>query len=210
MEEGLTGHDKPQDQLVKELEERLCDTALPPPPEPVADVKPAWMAVFIEALMLGHSVQSAVGLCGQTINHVYARRKTDGEFDLMWKEAVNIGTEALEAEAARRAYHGTLEPVFHKGEVAGHVRKYSDVLMIFLLKARKPEVYRDGAEDGSRGAITLNVQVVNTGEVTPGQVAARVEPAVVPVDVKVVGVGSGEDGQQGDPGVPEATPVPGE
>lgn len=75
-----------------------------------------------------------------------------------WAEAADQGTELLEQEAYRRAYHGTLEPVFFKGELCGHVRRYSDNLMMFLLKARKPELYRDMQEQGKAGS-TVNVSV---------------------------------------------------
>lgn len=51
--------------------------------------------------------------------------------------------EVLEVEARRRAADGTLEPVFFKGEQCGEIRKYSDTLMIFLLKANRPDKYRD-------------------------------------------------------------------
>ena len=49
--------------------------------------------------------------------------------------------DRLEAEAIRRARDGWLEPVFYRGEVVGHTRKYSDTLMIFMLKALRPEKY---------------------------------------------------------------------
>jgi hypothetical protein len=51
-------------------------------------------------------------------------------------------SDALEAEAVRRAWHGTLKAV----TVAGQrevVREYSDTLLIFLLKANRPTKYRD-------------------------------------------------------------------
>ena len=35
------------------------------------------------------------------------------------------------------------EPRFYEGEVCGYVRKYSDTLLIFLLKARRPAKYQD-------------------------------------------------------------------
>jgi hypothetical protein len=43
----------------------------------------------------------------------------------------------------RRARDGIEEPRFYEGAVCGHVRKYSDALLIFLLKARRPEKYSD-------------------------------------------------------------------
>ena len=49
----------------------------------------------------------------------------------------------LEEEAARRAFHGTLKPVFHQGIECGQIRVYSDTLIMFLLRAANPGKYRD-------------------------------------------------------------------
>jgi hypothetical protein len=62
---------------------------------------------------------------------------------LAFGEAREIGKNELAAEAKRRAYNGTLKPVFHKGSVCGHIREYSDQLIMFLLRAYDPEIYRD-------------------------------------------------------------------
>ena len=40
---------------------------------------------------------------------------------------------------------GVDEPVFYQGAQCGAVRKYSDTLLIFMLKARRPEKYRERA-----------------------------------------------------------------
>jgi hypothetical protein len=45
----------------------------------------------------------------------------------------------LEFEARRRAVDGWLEPVFHKGEVIGHIHRYSDGLLLRLLAAHLPK-----------------------------------------------------------------------
>ena len=58
----------------------------------------------------------------------------------------------LEDEAIRRAREGVDEPVFYKGEHCGNVRRYSDTLLIFMLKARKPDVYRKRASIEHTGA----------------------------------------------------------
>ena len=49
----------------------------------------------------------------------------------------------LEAEAWRRAHDGIEEPILYKGQVVTHVRKYSDLLLMFLLKGLRPEKFRD-------------------------------------------------------------------
>jgi hypothetical protein len=91
---------------------------------------------------------------------------------------MGIGTAALEDEAVRRAYHGVEEPVFYKGVQCGSVTSYSDTLLMFLLKARKPAVYRDGyCEGGAPTSITINVETVDK----------RPEPLPVPaIDVVTV------------------------
>lgn len=48
---------------------------------------------------------------------------------------------ALESEAYRRAVEGNLKPVYQGGVKVGEIREFSDSLLMFLLKARKPGVY---------------------------------------------------------------------
>ncbi len=52
--------------------------------------------------------------------------------------------DILEAEAFRRAVEGVEKPVgWYKGEPGGYVREYSDVLLMFQLKALRPEKCRE-------------------------------------------------------------------
>jgi hypothetical protein len=51
--------------------------------------------------------------------------------------------EEAEAELKTRAVDGWEEPVFHNGELCGTKRKYSDLCLIFLLKALDPAKYRE-------------------------------------------------------------------
>lgn len=73
----------------------------------------------------------------------YKWRDEIPEFAEAWDKALRIGITALEDEAHRRAFDGVQEPVFHQGLEVGAVRKYSDTLAIFLLKAHAPEKYRE-------------------------------------------------------------------
>lgn len=158
-----------------------------------------WAPMFIGALMEGSSVVDASEIAGVSTATPYRRRVDDKEFSRAWQEAANIGTEFLEQEAARRAYHGTIKPVFHKGEICGHVREYSDTLMIFLLKARKPQVYREGIEEGSRGSFVLNVNVV--------QVTDKPEPEVIDTPVLNLQLADANGTEQDDKGLSEAVTV---
>jgi hypothetical protein len=64
-------------------------------------------------------------------------------FAAAFRDASIRATEVLEAEAWRRAKEGVAEPVFQGGKQVGVVQRYSDQLLMFMLRARAPEKYRD-------------------------------------------------------------------
>jgi hypothetical protein len=70
------------------------------------------------------------------------------------KERAN---ENLEREARRRAVEGTEEPVFHQGKVCGGIRKYSDTLLIFLMKGAMPDRYRERVDVNAQVNVTVDV-----------------------------------------------------
>ena len=101
-------------------------------------------AQFLESLQsTGGNVSAACEAIALSRRRVYEWREADPVFAAKWDEAVEFGTDALEEEARRRAYTGVDEPVFYQGEECGAVRKYSDTLLIFLLKGRRPDKYRE-------------------------------------------------------------------
>jgi hypothetical protein len=80
----------------------------------------------------------------------------DAEYRKAFEESHKHAVEYLESVARKRATRGWLEPVYHKGEVCGHVRRFSDTLLIFLLKGAAPEKYRDSSPSGNT---TTNQQI---------------------------------------------------
>lgn len=82
---------------------------------------------------------------------VYGWRAADADFAAAWQEALDEYADRLEKEADRRAVEGWLEPVFYEGEECGHKRKFSDTLLIFRLKALRPEKYRERVETEVKG-----------------------------------------------------------
>jgi hypothetical protein len=120
-----------------------------------------------------------------------------------YREAFAVAKEEvadiLEAEAFRRAVHGWEEPVgWYKGKAGGVVKRYSDPLLILLLKALRPDRYREtvqfkGAmanldlnqlpdeaiERIARGEHVMSVlasMVPRAGEAVPGLLAPPEEP----------------------------------
>jgi len=102
-----------------------------------------WQQKFLLRLAETSNVSAACKRAKVSRQHAYQTRNEDEPFRIAWEEALEVATEALELEARRRAEKGVLEPVFYLGVKAGTIRRYSDTLLIFLLKAHKPGMYRD-------------------------------------------------------------------
>lgn len=85
-----------------------------------------------------------IKLCRATL---YVWKEHDADFMMLYEVAEVEATERLEEAAYERAVQGVTQetPIFHRGKQIDTVVKteYSDTLLIFLLKARNPEKYRD-------------------------------------------------------------------
>jgi hypothetical protein len=102
-----------------------------------------WQPVFIEALRefghVGKACQAAM-VSRQT---AYVHRRAEPQFAKEWETAIDDAAFTLEDEAWRRARDGVDEPIVHQGMIIGTQKKYSDTLLIFLLKGIKPDKYAD-------------------------------------------------------------------
>ena len=90
---------------------------------------------FLKSLAATGNITLSCGAAGAARSVVYEWREKDEGFAQEWDSALEAAADVLEAEARRRAAKGILEPVFYQGEKVGTVRKYSDLLLIFLMKA---------------------------------------------------------------------------
>lgn len=129
---------------------------------------PKKQRAFLRALNSGLTVRDAAKEIGITSVSLYALRKRDEDFALAWEEAYEQGTDILEKEAERRAVKGVKEGIYHQGKRIATVRKYSDVLLIFLLKGRRPRKFRDNVDITSGGesmntALKQFADVIRTG-----------------------------------------------
>ena len=105
--------------------------------------KSEWKPAFLATLKSTANVSRSASEAGVSRQMAYKERETSEHFRAAWDDAIEEGLDYLEEEARRRAYEGTLKPVFNRGMLAGHVREFSDTLTIFLLKGRRPQVYGD-------------------------------------------------------------------
>jgi hypothetical protein len=111
---------------------------------------PARQERFLKALAETGNITAAVELAGTSRTRVYELRKVDEDFRAAWDEAENSASDKLEAEAWRRAVDGVQEPLVSAGKIVRDddgnpiaTRRYSDAMLTLLLKARRPEKFRE-------------------------------------------------------------------
>jgi transposase-like protein len=106
-------------------------------------------AAFLDVLARGGSVTKAARTVGLSRQAMYQRRDADAQLAARWDAAWQEGIETLEDEGIRRATEGVTKEkgVYFRGDlVATEVEiNYSDTLLMFFLKGRKPDTYRDNA-----------------------------------------------------------------
>jgi hypothetical protein len=104
---------------------------------------PPWAPKFLDALVWDPNVSRAAAIAGIGRQHAYTVRGQNPTFAAFWDEAVEIATDALESAVRRRAMDGVPRPIYQGGKLAGFVREHSDQLAALLLKAHRPQKYRE-------------------------------------------------------------------
>ena len=120
------------------------------------DVQKSQLGAFLAAFADMGNVSYACTVANVSRSMIYRLVEHDEQFAAAYRQAELASTEALEQEAYRRACKGTPRPVWQGKELMGHVQEYSDLLLIFLLKARRPDVYRERVDITTRD-ITVKV-----------------------------------------------------
>lgn len=117
-----------------------------------ARAKDAWHFAFLSELAKSCNVSRAAEVAGVGRQTAYDHRGMFEDFSAAWDDAIEQATDALEFEARRRAMEGTEKPIVSQGEIIATVREYSDQLMMALLKAHRPDKYRDRRDVSLTGA----------------------------------------------------------
>lgn len=120
---------------------------------------------FLAKLAVRANISDACAAAAIARSTVYAWRDEDAAFAQAWDDALETAIDAMEREAHRRAFEGTRKPVIGRvgkdedgilrdedGAVL-YVREYSDSLAALLLKAHRPEKYRERIETKHTGEI---------------------------------------------------------
>ena len=106
---------------------------------------------FLAALRETCNVSEAARTARISRNTAYEHRKADPAFAEAWDEAEQEAADKLEREAWRRSVEGTDKPVVYKGEITGTYKEYSDRMLELLLKAHRPEKFKDRVSNEHMG-----------------------------------------------------------
>lgn len=119
---------------------------------------------FIKELAKRANVSDAAKAAAINRSTAYRWRKEEPDFAAAWDEAIETAIDAMEREAHRRAFTGIKKPIVGRvgkdqDGIVTHVTEYSDGLATLLLKAHRPEKYRERTDVQHSGKI--EVEYVN-------------------------------------------------
>lgn len=106
--------------------------------------------VFLAKLGEWGDVAAAADAAGTTRAGAEELRANDPAFSLGWQRALQASAERLEQVARCRALEGLIEPILSDGKVVRDdngqpivVRRYSDLILLALLKAQYPDKFSE-------------------------------------------------------------------
>jgi hypothetical protein len=89
---------------------------------------------FLHALARTGCVRDACRIAGISNTSAYRMRGRDGAFARAWEEALTEVLPVLEAAAFERAVEGVDEPIVRGGEVIATKKRFSDAILVTLLR----------------------------------------------------------------------------
>jgi len=110
---------------------------------------PGKKKIFLKTLRQTGNASAAAREAGVDLQKAYEKRKKDKTFQADWTMAIEGALDDLEEEIRRRALEGTDKPVYYAGKKCGTITSFNDNLAMFLLKAKRPEVFSEEAEKNS-------------------------------------------------------------
>jgi len=144
---------------------------------PVTADELVWPEMLLAAFCESGNFADACKLAGVSRMTVWRRRQADPEFDSAFIEAKELAVQTLEEIAYDRA------------------RAKSDLLMMFLLKAARPEMYREKYRYEHTGSDGKGIEICVSYEQLVGTTAAL--PAEGVLDAEFSSVGDAEGDAEG-------------
>lgn len=181
---------------------------------------PDWTPVFMEAMVRTGRIIHSCTTAGISRPVFYDAIKKNPELHKAVVQAKRLHAELAEVELARRAIEGTIRkkfdargnPIIDPETGQQYVeREYHDTLLIFLLKALKPEVYRERLDHTTAGKPLNEPQQKLTNEQLAELKEAILDKLVARLGSSLALPDRSEDGHaDGLSAGPEATAIDGE
>ncbi len=129
-------------------------------------------AAFLAAYSTVMTVRHAASIAGISRTTHYEWLKTDPEYAKAFEQAKLDACDMLEKEALRRAVAGVEEVTYDKeGKVVSTKKRYSDTLLIVLMKANMPDKYIERRAIELAGTVAVKATVVPAEELTDVELA---------------------------------------
>ena len=121
----------------------------------------AGQTAFLTAFAEVGTVRAACLTSGVGRRTIYDWIEHDDRFARAFGEARQTAADVLEAECRRRAVEGVAEPVYHHGAITGYRQRCSDICLLALLRAYRPERFKHRHEHSGKDARPLGPTVVH-------------------------------------------------
>ena len=118
-----------------------------------------WYPIFLAEIAESMNVRQGCEAANIDPGTAYARREVDEAFAAAWDAAIQLACDKAEAELYRRAVEGTDKPVTiaQQREV---IKEYSNDLLMFMLRAHRPKLYREKQEITGKDGGPVTIRVV--------------------------------------------------
>lgn len=141
-----------------------------PHPQPrKVEIREASQERFLKAFAeIGYVTQAAAAAAISRSTHLKWLNDCPG-YEERFEDARQQHIDAMAAECFRRAVKGTTEHVYYLGCKVDSVQKYSDNLLMFMLKAAEPHKYRDNQKSEDDADLTKQIAARLANMVKPSQ-----------------------------------------
>ncbi len=120
---------------------------------------------FLEEVRRTGLIAKSAKSAGTTSRRIKSECESDEEFEIEFQEALQLYSEVVQAELARRAIDGVEETVYFQGNPCGTKINYSDALLTTLVKAKSSEFREKVSVDTTiHGGVLLTLPPAQTQE----------------------------------------------
>lgn len=147
--------------------------------KPGKPITPEAWDLFLEELSESGNISQSAKAARISRPTVYERRANDAAFKKQMDKAEELGLDALEDEMIRRGFKGSMRPVYQGGKKVGSIKEFDTVAAIFMLKAKRPEKFKDRVSNEFSGPNGKPIEVSDARSRVAGrlaELAARSRP----------------------------------